>query len=78
MTIDPRDGGWKSRKLWSFVFTSVLIVSTGIYGSYSEGFKEIYSELVMGLVGSQSVFFGANSFSKWSAARASKVQVPSE
>lgn len=63
------DGGWRSRKLWFAAFTSVLIFGAALWGSESESFRIIYPEMVMGLIGVASLFFGANSFSRWTLAR---------
>jgi hypothetical protein len=70
--IDPNDGGWKSRKLWFSVFISLLIFYGAVYGCKHAGFEVMYPELTMGLIGVTSLFFGANSFGKWTIARNAK------
>jgi len=70
--LDPNDNGWRSRKLWFSVFTSLLIFYGAVYGATHHGYEVMYPEMTMGLIGVASLFFGANSFGKWTVAKNAK------
>ena len=66
--------GWKSRKLWFAVFTSLLIFGGAVLCAYHPAIAAAYGEMSMGLLGALSIFSGANVFSSWATAKSGRGQ----
>jgi hypothetical protein len=64
-TLDPGDGNFKSRKLVFAAGTSGLIFLGGIIGGAWTAFANVYSTMVMGLLGCLATYIGSNVSSRY-------------
>ncbi len=70
MALDPKDGGYKSRKLAVVAFAAILIFVGAILAAKMVGFAPAYDTMVGGIVGLVTAFLTGNIASKWVTGKA--------
>lgn len=70
MSIDLKDGGYKSRKMVMAYVVMVLMMAGFFSTARWPTLAVAFAELCFGLLGAASIFAGSTTLSKWAAARA--------
>lgn len=68
-SLDPKDGGYASRKLWYSVGTSIAIVVVGTFSGFWPPFRPGLETVVGGLLGVLALYLGGNVSNKWVVAK---------
>lgn len=73
MTLDPDDGGYRSRKLWYAVGTSASIVGVAVLAAWKlPSLGPLLDTVVGGLVATLAIYSGVNVANKFTVAKSSQ------
>lgn len=58
--LDPKDGGWASKKMWMTVLSMNLIVLVGVASAHWRALEANLATLIGGLTATLGLYFGSN------------------
>src|SRR4051812_33853027 len=67
--LDPKDGGYKSRKMW-MAYAVMGLVTVGFFATGKwPALGVTFAEYCMAVLGATTIYVGGNSMTKWLTAR---------
>lgn len=70
MALDPKDGGYRSRKFWFAMWATCLIFAGAIVGAIVATFVPLYDTMVGGVVAITGLLLTGNIANKWVTGKA--------